>query len=250
MYKKKSFFLPIIAGCFFLLIFGIWGLMPGAQFMWLPGGLFFSWFGFVGLCSLIFSPVIRRIMLCILVLLFIAIMILFFVVEFYIFSAMDGADVSEAQVGIIFGAGVDGNVPSLSLLARLEKGYEWWLQDRDRDLIVTGGQGDGEQVAEGQVMAAWLLEQGVPSSKIHVEDQARNTIENVEFSIPILESLHTHGVPVAVISNEFHLYRCETILEQYGYEGCGVPAETPYWYLKVTYCIREFFSVLRLWLMG
>ncbi len=237
----------LMGAAVFLLCF-LWSLTPGARFMLLPGIVGAAWFALYGLCGFLPSRIPRRILRGILLGLLVLAAALFLLIEALILVSAPGDRAQDARAGVIFGAGVDGDVPSLSLLARLEAGYAWWEEDPSRILIVTGGKGAGENAPEGQVMAAWLLQKGVPASQIRIEDQARNTRENAALSAPFLEQLLSPGEPVAVISNEFHLYRCKFLIGKLGYQPRGIPAETPYVYLKITYCLREFCSVLLMWL--
>lgn len=55
-------------------------------------------------------------------------------------------------------------------------------------LIMSGGKGGDEQIAEGEAMKRYALEQGIPEDRILVEDQSENTYENMLFSRQLIES--------------------------------------------------------------
>ena len=75
-------------------------------------------------------------------------------------------------------------------------------------VIVTGGQGRGESVTEGECMKRWLISHGVEGSRIFTEEDSTSTEENFENSAPIFSRL---GISdgIAVVTNDFHQYRAE-----------------------------------------
>jgi uncharacterized SAM-binding protein YcdF (DUF218 family) len=88
------------------------------------------------------------------------------------------------DVALVFGTGLDWKAES-----RVTAAVAAFGRGLAPQLIVSGGvlmPGLG-----GMTEAEWfrdrLVERGVPSERIHLEDRATNTAENVEFSTPILE---------------------------------------------------------------
>lgn len=229
-----------------------WSFLPGARFFRLLGPLLGAVFLLYGGLFLLMArgkwqrgaKILRRVMQVG----FLLLLALFLSVEALILTHAQGDENPTASTAVVFGAGVEGTRPSLSLLARLEAAYRWWSEDQDRVLIVSGGQGPGEDITEAQAMETWLLDRGVPQSSIVKEERSRSTEENVAFSAPLLEERLTPGERVAVVSNEFHLYRCTALVERLGYSAVTVAAPTPKLYLKITYCVREFCSVIFMWL--
>ena len=62
------------------------------------------------------------------------------------------------------------------LIGRLEQGLAMYRKNPNAEIIVTGGVPKGG-VTEAYLMKKWLVEKGVNPSKVHIEDQAKDTVE-------------------------------------------------------------------------
>lgn len=151
---------------------------------------------------------------------------------------------TEVSAMVVLGAGVHGAVPSMSLSVRLEAALAYAEDRPDIPIVVSGGQGGGEDIAEARCMADWLMARGVPEERIWLEDQSTNTEENVAFSKALLTA---RGVDVtdhiAIVTADYHLCRA---LRLWGGDGAvPVAAHMPplYWPLTVNYYIREAFAM-------
>ena len=73
-------------------------------------------------------------------------------------------------------------------------------------IIVTGGVANPTAgVAEGDMMGKWLAENGVPMSKIIVENRSHTTKENAKFTAPIIKGLEAEEV--TLLSSAYHIDR-------------------------------------------
>ena len=173
-------------------------------------------------------------------------------IEIPIVSAAKGDIPNDADYLIVLGAGVNGTEPSLSLYNRLAAA-ENWLREHPRSVaVLSGGQGQNEQISEAECMYCWLVQNGIEPERLYKEEHSASTQENFQYSAQILLDLNG-GImpqPVAVVSSEYHLYRAKKFAEQTGIEAVGIPAETTYPVLKLNYFIREGAAVARLWLLG
>lgn len=114
----------------------------------------------------------------------------------------------EPAVMIILGCQVKPWGPSILLQDRLDKALAYLAEHPETTVVVSGGQGADEPVSEARAMYDYLVEKGVPSGQIQLEEQSTNTVENLRLSIALLEDGGydlTGGV--AVVSNGFHLAR-------------------------------------------
>lgn len=156
-------------------------------------------------------------------------------------------DNESAVTGVIvLGAGVNGTEPSLSLLVRLETALEYVVDKPELPIVVTGSQGQGEDISEARCMADWLIAHGIDESRILVEDQADNTRENIAFSRKLLfENGYDTTAQFAVVSSDYHLCRAAMYWEIPGM--VPVAAKMPERYqrslLTVNYYIREAFAL-------
>jgi len=152
---------------------------------------------------------------------------------------------AEVDAIIVLGAGLRNNVPSLILASRLNAAIEYSKTQGDIPIIVTGGLGQGEIITEAEAMSRYLIERGVDENRIIKEDASTNTRENLAFSKTIMEELgmDTDNITVAIVSNEFHLFRAKIIAEKVGLDALGVAAETPGLHRKILYYFREAFAL-------
>ncbi len=73
-------------------------------------------------------------------------------------------------------------------------------------LLVTGGDTVGLGVTEADDLASRAIALGVPASRILIEDQARNTIENAFFTYRLLTTIATVRT-IVLVTNDFHMAR-------------------------------------------
>lgn len=150
----------------------------------------------------------------------------------------------DVEYLVVLGAGLHGDVPSLSLTDRLNGALGWLEAHPDCVAVVSGGQGPGETMTEGEAMATWLEAKGIAPERIIVEDRATSTQENLEFSFELIRE--RGGDPdgnTAIVTSEYHLYRAKALAEKQGVECFGVAARTSWPTLMLNYFIREGFAV-------
>ncbi|MCL2327503.1 MAG: YdcF family protein [Bacteroidetes bacterium] len=85
-----------------------------------------------------------------------------------------------------------------------------WLykQGKVKKIILSGGEGRILQrgYTESESTRDFLVEIGIPADDIIVENQSRNTFENIKYSKQILDSLQ-HSEPVLLVTSATHLPR-------------------------------------------
>lgn len=72
-------------------------------------------------------------------------------------------------------------------------------------VIATGGANRHDGTVEGRELERRLRAEGVPADVIRVEDQAANTWQNVQLSLPYLREALDAGLPLVTVSKWFHL---------------------------------------------
>lgn len=151
--------------------------------------------------------------------------------------------VSNADYMIILGAQVKGTKVSRSLRYRLDTAAIYLKEHKETKVIVSGGQGKGEDITEAEAMFSYLVELGVEPSQIIKEDRSTNTEENIRFSRQYFNDTPEH---VLIVSNGFHLYRALAIGRKQGLESCsGLAAPTdcimcPHYYLREALAILKY----------
>ena len=177
---------------------------------------------------------------------------------------------------IIHGAGLDGPRPTPLLAGRIDKALELWnKQHQHGKFVVSGGQGADEIVSEAQAMRDYLLEKGVPAEAILMEDKSTTTWENLRYSLAIINADRTTGVgatssaavassgdvtttasdvsgtatsssgfTTAVVTSDFHVFRCAEYAHNLGIKADGIGSHTKGWYWPTAF-IREFIAITK-----
>lgn len=158
----------------------------------------------------------------------------------------DDAPPAGVDYLVVLGAQVTETGPSAVLRLRLSAALDY-LQDNPTTMcIVTGCQGPTEPWAEAYGMRDWLVMMGMDGSRIIVEDRARDTAENISYSRTFIPE----GASVAIVSNNFHIFRALRIAEKQGLGnayGLAAPM-APFYYLNNA--AREAFAIIVYTLLG
>ena len=152
---------------------------------------------------------------------------------------------------IVLGAGVNGSTPSLSMCNRLDAALAYLNANPAATVIVSGGQGPGEDITEAKAMADYLTAHGIDSARIVQEDRSRTTRENLENSFAILRA--RGGDPadgVGIVTSEYHLYRAKRMARSLGADPAGIAAETTLPSMRINYFIREAVAAAYMQLAG
>jgi uncharacterized SAM-binding protein YcdF (DUF218 family) len=76
---------------------------------------------------------------------------------------------------------------------RVKKTLKLYNKNKNLKIIVTGGVAQNG-ITESHFMKTWLVENGVPSESIYIEDRARSTIENAYYSLIIAKILNLDNI--------------------------------------------------------
>ena len=173
------------------------------------------------------------------------------VTEAIIIKASFGDPKEHCDYMVVLGAGVHGDQPSLSLRNRIDAAYAYLTTHPDVTAVLSGGQGDGENITEAQCMYDHLTAMGIPASRLWMEDQATSTWENLNLSLDLIEA-KTGERPgkLGVLSSEYHLFRASLFADACNVEFVGIPAKTTKISLRINYFMREVAGVWHYILLG
>ena len=236
------FFAPILLGGIFnigtaagLLGFGgllAWGVFRPKILPWLQnvretkkGRLFTSLFCVVFCCGLVLVTAESALM---------------------VRAAVNGPPEDVPVTVVVLGCRVRGTIPSKAMRQRLTAA-EGFLRDHpDAVCILSGGQGEDEEIAEADCMYRELIAAGIDPGRLYREDRSTSTRENFLFSREIIKN---NGLPetVVVVTNEYHQYRAGLIAKALGMETYAVSAPSGAGLLP-TYWVREWFGILYEWI--
>lgn len=151
---------------------------------------------------------------------------------------------------IVLGAGVKGTTISASLEERLITAIKFNKEYPDVPLVLSGGQGKGEDISEALAMKNYLINNGIDENLIIMEDKSTNTYENFLYTNEILKDITgKENLNVTVISNGFHMYRAKYLGEKVGFNCYGYPAKTRK-ATAVVFYVREVFAVIKAYLLN
>lgn len=161
------------------------------------------------------------------------------------------AQPADCEYIVVLGAGVRGTVPSLSLQERINAAYDYLLSHPNTIAVLSGGQGPGEDITEAACIYRELTNKGIEGSRLLIEDKSASTIENLRFSLALLEeTLGKRPTRIGIISSEYHLFRASLFAKELQVESCGIPAKTSWFALKVNYFLREIVAVWKFYVLG
>ena len=151
----------------------------------------------------------------------------------------------NANFVIVPGAGIfpDGRL-TLTLKNRLDTAYDYLAAHKYAACFVSGGKGDNEPYPESRAMKEYLVERGIPASKIIEEPASESTLQNMEFCSAIMDERFPGTDKSAVIvTSGFHVFRARLLARKFGIKASAIAAPTP-WYLAVNNYMREYVGVL------
>lgn len=148
----------------------------------------------------------------------------------------------NADYIVVLGSGIIGTRVTPLLAARIDRGIELLSCNPNAVLILSGGQGPGEDIPEGQAMSAYAVGKGVAKERIIVETQSVSTEENLLFSRRLMEK---ENPKIIIVTTAYHVFRALLLARQQGIQCVGFGAKTK-WYFTLNALLREFAGYLKL----
>ncbi len=175
-----------------------------------------------------------------------ALIVIFVVVESACMLHAAGKKPEPGATVVVLGCRVYGERASLSMVERLEAAYEYLVEHKDSVCVLSGGQGDGENITEAECMYRYLVNKGIDASRLYKEEASTTTRENLQFSKQLIETERLNPV-IAIATSEYHEYRAGLIADSLGIKYAAVPGKTAIW-LFPTYYVRELYAILYEWI--
>lgn len=173
----------------------------------------------------------------------------------------------SADYVIVLGSQIRGEEMSRTLEYRLEKALEYARVHSNTIFILSGGQGDGEDVSEASAMYDYLKDHGIPEYQMIKEENSHSTYENLVYSRNLInereESRRTwirdvmaasgYLVPpddevvirVGIVTSNFHVLRAKGIAKKIGIQNITGIASKSDPVLFIHFCVRECFAILK-----
>ena len=114
----------------------------------------------------------------------------------------------EPEIMVILGCQVKPWGPSILLQDRINKAADYLKEHPNVIAVASGGQGPDEPMTEAKAIRDALVAQGIESRRILLEERSVSTIQNLRYSVELLEeSGYDINRGAIVVSNGFHLTR-------------------------------------------
>lgn len=131
----------------------------------------------------------------------------------------------KAKTALVLGLALENGKANEDLLARLHRAKLYLKENPNGVVILSGGNLDGMGNGEAAVMAKILKEEGVPSERIILEEEARSTIENFEN----VKKLVDPDKPLGLITSDYHMDRALRMAKQAGFKQVlPYPSRSPW----------------------
>lgn len=131
--------------------------------------------------------------------------------------------------------------PSYMMKVRLNKALDVYNKQNIFTIIVSGSSAHNKFI-EAEVMKQYLIEKGVAPNKIITEPKAKNTYENAQYSVQILDSLHLKR-PIIVTSHP-HALRSEKMFSYFIKDFVIHTPQPTFWEFVKKFPIYMFETVL------
>ena len=138
----------------------------------------------------------------------------------------------KSDVAIVLGCVVNGDKPGIFLKGRINAAYKYLNENPNAIAVLSGGQGNGENISEAKCMFNCLTEMGIDKSRLLIEDKSTSTRENFKYSKKI-----------TIITNDFHECRASEFAKQNGFKPLRYPSKTP-WNGYMPFATREIFAII------
>lgn len=244
MYRLHYIWLVLAVFClsYYICCAAYAGFASSFIIIWLAAGIFFVMYFIIrmaeNLGKVSFPTVVTwGFRICMIV-----IVISFILAESAIIAQKYQKTESDCEYLLILGCRVRGTEVTKSLRYRLDSALDYLENNETAQIIVSGGQGNGEDISEAQAMKEYLCEHGIKASRIIMEDKSVDTVQNIKYSA---EYIPAQNAKVAVVSNDFHVFRAKMIMYEQGFKNVSTIAAQSDKVLGLNYMVREYFAILK-----
>lgn len=161
--------------------------------------------------------------------------------ECLVISGLHATAPADMDYLIVLGARVDPDGPSPALTRRINAVMACLDDHPDALIIASGGQGADEPMSEAQCIRDELIKRGVDPGRILMEDKSTATIENIRYSMALMDD---PAAQTGIITNNYHVYRATRIAKKAGLTNAHGIAAMYTGHTKFHYMIREAICIV------
>lgn len=158
------------------------------------------------------------------------------------------SDGDSADVALVLGAAVANDVPTPVFEQRLLHAINLYQTGRVKRLMLTGGVGAGDVLAESEAAQLYCLTRGVAAQDILIETTSRSTLENLVNARQVLADAGPPSPRVLLVSDPLHLRRAITEARDLGLDAYPSPTPTSRytgWESRSRFVLRELYFYTR-----
>ena len=133
-------------------------------------------------------------------------------------------EIEAADYLLVLGYQLENNQMTETLKLRLDEAKDYIEANPNTKVILCGGITRNNTISEANVMKQYLVNEGIDVSRLILEDESTDTIENIKNAKNLIEG----GDKIVVISSNYHIYRAKEICRQAGLMVKGKGASAPY----------------------
>jgi uncharacterized SAM-binding protein YcdF (DUF218 family) len=131
---------------------------------------------------------------------------------------------APADVIIVLGAAAYDRNPSPVFKERIRHGIDLYQRGFAKQLIFTGGFGNGARYSESQVARSYALKRGVPAEAILIETQSRTTRQNLQEAVTLMQARQYRRA--LIVSDPLHMARALRLARELGIDALGSSTPT------------------------
>ncbi len=127
---------------------------------------------------------------------------------------------------VVVGDTLDSHAPGKRLSERIKIAYEYLILHPDSACVATGGKHEGESISEAQCIRDELVEMGIDSSRIYLEETSSDVREHI---VNAVELIRHEGLDqnIAVATSGCNVLRCALIIQDCGCSSRALSASVP-----------------------
>lgn len=152
---------------------------------------------------------------------------------------------------IILGCKVTAEGLTPLLRQRVDRALDFYRRQEQRNqkrrkkkeliLIPSGGKGPDESRAEAEAMAEYLLQQGIPESRMLIENQSVNTFENMIYSKQLMDDRKSR-YKCLFCTSDYHVFRAGLLSRKAGIRRCSGIGSHTVKYFSYNAFVREYIA--------
>jgi uncharacterized SAM-binding protein YcdF (DUF218 family) len=176
-----------------------------------------------------------------LLILFACFVLSFILVQARIIYNMRDTPEAGADYVLVLGCQVVGEYASVPLLSRGYTAIRYLNRNLETKVVLSGGKGSGENISEAEALRRLLHEYKIDKERIFLEDQSRNTRENLFLSNELYHLADTH---VILVTSDYHMFRALSVAKKLGYTNVHALPSRSQRSVLPAFLVREYVTVM------